>query len=150
MKLDEPTRGAINATLHCLSGCALGEVLGLIIGTALGLSTLATIGIAVALAFVFGYVFTAIPLVRSGMALRAALGVALAADTVSIAVMEVADNLVMLLIPGAMAAGIVNPLFWLSLPLALAAAFLVAVPVNRYLISRGLGHAVVHQHHAQH
>ncbi len=150
MKLDQPTRTAVNATLHCLSGCALGEVIGLIIGTALGLTTLATIGLAVTLAFGFGYIFTTIPLVRSGMALKAALAVALAADTVSIAVMEVVDNAVMLLIPGAMAAGIVNPLFWLSLPLALAAAFLAAVPVNRYLIGRGLGHAVVHQQHGHH
>lgn len=141
------TRLAISATLHCLTGCAIGEVLGIVIGTALGWSNLATIALAVALAFVFGYAFTIGPVMRSGMALSAAIPVALAADTVSIAVMEVVDNGVLLLIPGAMHAGVVSWLFWGSLAFALAVAFVVTVPVNRWLIARGKGHAVVHQHH---
>lgn len=150
MQHESLTQQSINATLHCLTGCAIGEVLGLIIGTALGLSRLATIALAVTLAFVFGYLLTSWPLIKSGMSLGAALGVALAADTVSIAIMEIVDNGVMMLIPGAMDAGLVNPVFWLALPTALAVAFVAAVPVNRYLISKGLGHAVVHKHHHGH
>ena len=141
------TRLAISATLHCLTGCAIGEVLGMVIGTALGWSDTATIVLAVALAFLFGYAFTVGPVLRSGLPLRAAIGVALAADTVSITVMEVVDNAIMLLVPGAMDAGLGNPLFWGALAFALAVAFVVTVPVNRWLIGRGKGHAVVHAHH---
>lgn len=138
---------AWSATLHCLTGCATGEVLGLVIGTALGWGTAPTIALAVALAFFFGYLFTLVPLLRHGMALGAALGLALAADTISITVMEIVDNAVMLLIPGAMDAGLTSPLFWGSLTVALATAALFAFPVNRWLIARGKGHAVVHAHH---
>lgn len=138
---------AINATLHCLTGCAIGEIAGLVIGTALGLSTIATIVLAVALAFVFGYLLSLIPLVKGGLSLKAAFSIALAADTLSIATMEVVDNAVMLVIPGAMEAGIVNPIFWLALAIALTAAFFAAVPVNYYLIKKGKGHALAHAHH---
>lgn len=139
---------AFSATLHCLTGCATGEVLGLVIGTALGWSAGATIGLAVALAFFFGYLFTMLPLLRHGMAFGAAIGLAFASDTISIAVMEVVDNAVMLLIPGAMDSGLTSPLFWGSLVLALIVAGMFAFPVNRWLIARGKGHAVVHAHHS--
>ena len=141
------TRMAVSATLHCLTGCAIGEVLGMIIGTALGWSNLGTIVLAVALAFLFGYSLTIRPVLKSGLPFKAAIGVALAADTVSIAVMEIVDNAVMVLVPGAMEAGLTNWLFWVSLVVSLAIAFVVTVPVNRWLISRGKGHAVVHQYH---
>ncbi len=141
------TRMAVSATLHCLTGCAIGEVLGMVIGTALGWSDVQTIVLAVALAFVFGYAFTIGPVMRSGIPLRAAIPVALAADTVSITVMEIVDNAIMLAIPGAMDAGLTSLLFWGALALALVVAFVVTVPVNRWLISRGKGHAVVHQYH---
>ncbi|MGY1780622.1 DUF4396 domain-containing protein [Geodermatophilus sp. SYSU D01036] len=141
------TRLAVSATLHCLTGCAIGEVLGMVVGTALGWSDVQTIVLAVALAFAFGYAFTIGPVMRSGLALRAAIPVALAADTVSITVMEVVDNAVMLLVPGAMDAGLDSPLFWGALAFALAVAFVVTVPVNRWLIGRGKGHAVVHRYH---
>ena len=140
-------RVAFSATWHCLTGCAVGEVLGVVIGTALGWGNAATIALAVALAFFFGYAFTAVPLLRSGFALGAAAGIALAADTISIAVMEIVDNAVLLVIPGAMEAGLADPLFWGSLAFALAVAFVAAYPVNRWLIARGRGHAVVHSHH---
>jgi len=140
-------RIAFSATVHCLTGCAIGEVLGMIIGTALGWSDLATIALAVVLAFFFGYLLTSLPLLRSGMALGAVVPIALAADTVSIAVMELVDNAILLLIPGAMEAGLGDPGFWAALAVALLIAGLVAYPVNRHLISRGKGHAVVHQHH---
>jgi hypothetical protein len=143
----ELTRLAMSATLHCLTGCAIGEVLGMVIGTALGWSDGATIALAVALAFFFGYSLTIAPVLRSGLPLKAAIGVALAADTLSITVMEIVDNAIMLLIPGAMDAGLTSPLFWGSLAVALAIAFVVTVPVNRWLIGRGRGHAVVHQYH---
>lgn len=142
------TRLAVSATLHCLTGCAIGEVLGLVIGTALGWSTLQTIALAVGLAFLFGYALTIRPVLRSGLPLSAAIPVALAADTLSITVMEVVDNAVMLLVPGAMHAGLASPLFWGALAFALTVAFVVTVPVNRWLIARGRGHAVVHQLHA--
>lgn len=142
------TRLAMVATAHCLTGCAIGEVLGLVIGTALGLSNLTTIVLAVALAFLFGYGLTSIPLLRSGLTLRQVVPLALAADTVSIAVMEIVDNAIMLAVPGAMAAGLASGLFWGALAAALAIAFVVTVPVNRLLIARGRGHAVVHHHHA--
>ncbi|MEW6583970.1 MAG: DUF4396 domain-containing protein [Actinomycetota bacterium] len=141
------TRVAVSATLHCLTGCAIGEVAGLAIGTALGWATAPTIALAVALAFLFGYGLTSLPLLRSGLALSTVVPLALAADTTSIAVMEVVDNLFMLAVPGAMAAGLADALFWGSLAAALAVAFAVTVPVNRALIARGKGHAVVHAHH---
>ena len=140
-------RLAFTATLHCLSGCAVGEVLGMVIGTALGWTALSTIVLAVGLAFVFGYAFTMVPLLRAGLAFGAVLKLALAADTASIAIMEIVDNAIMLVIPGAMDAHLTSPLFWGSLAVALAVAFVVTVPVNRWLIGRGRGHAVVHQYH---
>jgi hypothetical protein len=143
----ELTRMAISATLHCLTGCAIGEVLGVVIGTALGWDTVPTIALAIGLAFVFGYSFTIVPVLRAGLGLAAALGVALAADTISITVMELVDNAVLLLIPGAMDAGLGSVMFWASLAIALAVAFVVTVPINRALIRRGRGHAVVHRYH---
>jgi hypothetical protein len=138
---------AFSATAHCLTGCAIGEVLGLVIGTILGWSTLATIVLATVLAFFFGYSLTMLPLLRSGLALATVLPIAFAADTLSITVMEIVDNLIILVIPGAMEAGLGSLLFWGSLAFALAVAFVAAFPVNRYLIVRGRGHAVVHQYH---
>ncbi len=143
-------RVAFLATVHCLTGCAIGEVLGMIIGTALGWGDLATIVLAILLAFLFGYSLTMLPLLRAGIALGAAVPLALASDTVSIAVMEIVDNAIMLLIPGAMDAGLTNLLFWGSLAVALVIAGAVAFPVNRWLIARGKGHAVVHAHHGHH
>jgi hypothetical protein len=140
-------RLAFSATVHCLTGCAIGEVLGMVIGTALGWGNLATIVLAVALAFLFGYTLTMIPLLRSGMAFGAAMGLAFAADTISITIMEIVDNAIMLIIPGAMDAHLDSPLFWGSLAVALVIAGAAAFPVNRWLISRGRGHAVVHEHH---
>lgn len=144
------TRIAFSATLHCLSGCAIGEVLGMVIGTAIGLSNLQTIGLAIVLAFISGYLLTMLPLLRAGMSFKAASKLALAADTVSIAIMEIVDNAVMLVIPGAMDAPLSSPLFWGSLAFALVVAGLAAWPVNRWLIARGMGHAVVHAHHGHH
>jgi hypothetical protein len=140
-------RTAFSATLHCLTGCAIGEVLGIVIGTALGWGNVATIALAVVLAFFFGYSLTMIPLLRSGLALSTTLPLAFASDTLSITVMEIVDNAVMLVVPGAMEAGLGSFLFWGSLAFALAVAFVAAYPVNRYLISRGRGHAVVHEYH---
>ena len=140
-------RLAFTATVHCLSGCAVGEVLGLVIGTALGWATVPTIALAVGLAFLFGYAFTMIPLLRAGLAFGAVLKLALAADTVSVLIMEIVDNAIMLVIPGAMDAGLGSALFWGSLAVALVIAGAVAFPVNRWLIARGKGHAVIHQHH---
>ena len=138
---------AMAATLHCLTGCAIGEVLGMVVGTAFGLHNAATVVLSVVLAFLFGYGLTMRSVLRSGLALRAALGVALAADTVSIAVMEVVDNGFMVVVPGALGAGLATSLFWLSLVASLALAFVITVPVNRWLMSRGKGHAVVHAYH---
>jgi hypothetical protein len=138
---------AVSATLHCLTGCAIGEIAGLIIGTALGLNNLATIAIAVGLAFLFGYTLSTLPLLKAGLALGTALSVVLAADTLSIATMEIVDNLVMAAIPGAMNAGLVNPIFWVGMAIALTAAFFAAYPVNRNLLKRGKGHALTHQYH---
>jgi Domain of unknown function (DUF4396) len=138
---------AVSATLHCLTGCALGEILGLMIGTALGLGTGWTIALAVALAFLFGYALSTLPLLSAGLGLGPALSVVFAADTLSIATMEVVDNLVMAVVPGAMDAGLVNPVFWLSMALALTVAFFAAWPVNRVLIARGKGHALTHEFH---
>ncbi|HJU47845.1 MAG TPA: DUF4396 domain-containing protein [Gaiellaceae bacterium] len=141
------THRAFFATLHCLTGCAIGEVLGVVIGTALGWGNVATIGLAIVLAFLFGYLLTMTSVLRSGLTVGAAAGVALAADTVSIAVMELVDNAVLLVVPGAMEAGVSDALFWASLALALAVAFVVTLPVNRWLIARGRGHAVAHGLH---
>ncbi|MCD6639642.1 MAG: DUF4396 domain-containing protein [Nocardioides sp.] len=135
---------AISATLHCLTGCAIGEILGLMIGTAAGLGNVATIAVAIALAFVFGYSLSTLPLLRAGLGVGAALSVVLAADTLSIAVMELVDNAVMAVVPGAMEAGLVNPVFWSSMMLALGVAFLAAWPVNAWLLGRGKGHALTH------
>lgn len=138
---------AASATLHCLTGCAIGEITGLIIGEILGLGNLLTIALAVLLAFIFGYSLSLVPLVQAGIALSVAMGTVLAADTLSIATMELVDNLIMYLIPGAMEAGIVNPVFWLSMSLALTVAFFAAYPVNKYLLAKGKGHALLHKHH---
>jgi hypothetical protein len=140
-------RTAWSATLHCLTGCAIGEVAGMAIGTALGWSNLATIGLAVVLAFLFGYALTMRPLLASGLGVKQAAGLALASDTASIGVMEIVDNAIMLVIPGAMDAGLGSILFWAALAAALAIAAVAAFPVNRWLIARGRGHAVVHAHH---
>jgi hypothetical protein len=138
---------AVSATLHCLTGCAIGEVLGMVIGTALGWGDWSTVALAVALAFFFGYSLTIGPVLNAGVPFKAALKVALAADTLSITVMEIVDNAIMLLVPGAMEAGLASWLFWASLAFALAVAFVLTVPVNRWLIGRGRGHAVVHEYH---
>ena len=143
-------RLAFSATAHCLTGCAIGEVLGLVIGTLLGWGNFATIILAVVLAFFFGYSLTMLPLLRSGIALAATLPLAFASDTLSITVMEIVDNLIVLLIPGAMDAGLGSLLFWGSLAFSLAVAFVAAFPVNRWLIARGKGHAVVHEYHGGH
>ncbi len=140
-------RMAALATLHCLTGCAIGEVLGMVVGTAAGLHNAATVVVSVALAFVFGYALTMRGVIRAGVPLRQALKVALAADTVSIAVMELIDNTVMVGVPGAMDAGLADVLFWVSLVASLALAFVVTTPVNRWMIGRGKGHAVVHAYH---
>jgi hypothetical protein len=148
---DMPTSGraldrvALSATLHCLTGCAIGEITGLVVGTALGFSNLATIALSIALAFLFGYSLTSLPLLRAGMALGAVVPIALASDTLSIAIMEVVDTAIVLAIPGAMDAGLGDPLFWGSLAVALAIAGAAAFPANRWLIARGRGHAVVHR-----
>lgn len=138
---------ALRATVHCLTGCGIGEVLGLVMSDALGWEVVPAIALAVALAFTFGYALTLVPLLRAGLALRRAMGLTLVADTLSITVMEITDNAVILAVPGAMAAGIGSLLFWASLAVALAAAFAAAYPVNRWLIGRGSGHAVLHGHH---
>jgi hypothetical protein len=147
-RYSELTRTAISATLHCLTGCAIGEILGLVIATALGWGNTASAVLSISLAFVFGYSFTMLPLLRSGMGLRQSLPVAFASDTFSIATMETIDTATILLVPGAMAAGLGDGLFWGSLAGALFLAFWAAVPVNRWLIARGRGHAVMHAHHA--
>lgn len=138
------TRQALDATRHCLTGCAIGDVVGLLISGALGFTTEGSVVAGIALAFVFGYSFTFIPLLQAGMALGRAAGLTLAADTISIVVMETVDNLVVLLVPGAMVAGVGDPLFWGSLVVGLIIAFAVAFPVNRSLIARGRGHALAH------
>lgn len=136
---------AISATLHCLTGCAIGEVAGFAIGTALGFSDLGTIALAVGLAFLFGYSLTSLPLLRAGLALATVIPIALAADTLSIATMEIVDNLIMVVIPGAMESGLGDVLFWGALSFALAIAFVLTVPVNRWLLARGKGHTAVHE-----
>jgi hypothetical protein len=141
-------RLAFSATWHCLTGCAIGEILGLVLATWWGWGNAASIALAIVLAFCFGYAFTFVPLARGGMALGSAVGIAFAADTLSITVMEIVDNAIILIVPGAMEAGLDTFLFWGSLALALAIAFVAAFPVNRWLIARGKGHAVAHAHHA--
>ncbi|WP_336204161.1 DUF4396 domain-containing protein [Nonomuraea sp. LPB2021202275-12-8] len=138
---------AASATLHCLTGCAIGEVLGLVIATALGWATVPSIALAVVLAFFFGYLLTLIPLRRAGVDWRRAIRLALAADTVSILVMEIVDNGVMLVVPGAMDAGLASALFWGALAFSLLVAFLVTAPVNKWIMGRGKGHAVIHAYH---
>jgi hypothetical protein len=138
---------ASSATLHCLTGCAIGEVLGLVIATALGWSVAPSIALAVVLAFLFGYLLTLIPLRRAGVGWGSAVKLALAADTVSIIVMEIVDNGVMLVIPGAMTAGLTSALFWGALAVSFAVAFVVTTPVNKWIIGRGKGHAVIHAYH---
>jgi len=138
---------AAKATLHCLTGCAIGEVLGMIIGTALGWGNAPTMVLAIALAFFFGYALTLRGVLAAGLDLRSAVRVALAADTLSILVMEIVDNGVLLLVPGAMDAHLDDALFWGALAFAFAVAFLVTTPVNKWMIGRGKGHAVVHRHH---
>jgi Domain of unknown function (DUF4396) len=140
---------AVSATVHCLTGCAIGEVLGLVLATWWGWSDAPSIALAVALAFFFGYSLTIWPLLRSGLPFRAAIGAALAADTVSIFVMELVDNAVILAVPGAMEAGLDDILFWGTLAFSLVVAFVVTLPVNRALIRRGKGHAVVHSYHSR-
>ena len=142
------TRSAIQATLHCLTGCAIGEVLGMVIVTALGWGNTASIAVSVVLAFVFGYSLTLRPVIAAGVPLRRALRLAVASDTVSITTMEVVDNAFILVVPGAIAAGLTDSLFWWSLGLSLVIAFALTVPVNRWLIARGRGHAVMHELHA--
>lgn len=145
--MDDLTKTAIQATLHCLTGCAIGEVLGMVIGTALGLHDFWMIVLAIALAFGFGYGLTMVPLLRAKMTFKEAWRVALASDTVSIASMEIVDNLIVVLIPGALMATLSDDLFWGSLAFSLVVAFILTVPVNRWLIARGMGHAHAHHHH---
>jgi len=142
-----PNKTAASATLHCLTGCAIGEVIGMIITTAFGWAAAPSVILSIVLAFVFGYSLSMLPLLRHGLTLKRALGLALAADTVSITVMELADNGFVLAVPGAINAGLTTALFWISLAISLVVAFAAAFPVNRYLISRGKGHAVIHEHH---
>jgi hypothetical protein len=144
MHADDVNQLALSATLHCLTGCAIGEVVGVVIGTALGWSNGATIALAIVLAFIFGYSLTSLPLLRGGLALAAVIPIAFASDTLSIAVMEIVDNAIILVIPGAMDAGLDDVLFWGSLSLALFVAGFFAYPVNRWLLLRGKGHAAVH------
>jgi hypothetical protein len=141
---------ALRATIHCLTGCSIGEVLGMVLGSALGWDNMHTMVVSIILAFAFGYALTLIPLRRSGLAMGTALGLAFASDTLSIAVMEVIDNATMLVVPGAMNAGLDSPLFWGTMALSLVLAGVAAFPINRWLIARGRGHAVVHQYHGTH
>ena len=140
-------RLAFSATTHCLTGCSIGEVLGMVIGTVLGWGNWATIALSVALAFVFGYLLTLLPLLQAGMKFVVAFGLAFASDTLSITIMEVVDSAVMVVIPGAMNAGLSDPVFWISLIVSLVLAGIAAFPANRWLIARGRGHALVHAHH---
>jgi hypothetical protein len=143
-------RMAVSATLHCLTGCAIGEVLGLVIGTAYGWNVLATTALAVVLAFVFGFSLSTLPLIRANVGFWAALSVVVAADTLSITTMEIVDNVVMMVVPGALHAGLANPIFWISMVVALTAAFFAALPVNRYLLGKGKGHALLMKYHNHH
>jgi len=147
MHSESLNRSAVRATAHCLTGCAIGEVLGMVIATALGWGNSASIAISVVLAFVFGYALALGPILGAGVPLRRAAGLTVASDTISIATMELIDNAFLLVVPGAMAASLSDGLFWWSLALSLAIAFVITVPVNRWLIARGRGHAVVHHLH---
>jgi hypothetical protein len=144
---DDSWGTAFTATVHCLTGCAIGEVLGMVIGTALGLSNPVTVLISIALAFVFGYALTSLPLLRAGMAFAVVAPIAFASDTVSISIMEVVDNTIVAAIPGGLDQTLSDPGFYALLALSLLIAGLAAWPVNRWLIARGKGHAVVHEHH---
>jgi Domain of unknown function (DUF4396) len=144
------TRLAFSATVHCLTGCAIGEVLGMVLSSWWGWGTVASILLSITLAFIFGYGLTSLPLVRSGLPLRSVAPLAFASDTASISTMEVVDNLFILVVPGAIAAGLGDALFWWSLAVSLLVAGAVAWPVNRWLIARGRGHAVVHGYHDHH
>jgi len=154
MTADTDTRSlnrmALSATLHCLTGCAIGEVAGLIIGMALGLGAVATILLAVTLAFLFGFGLSTLPLLRAGMTFSMALPLVLAADTLSIATMEVVDNFIMAIVPGAMSSGLTHPLFWITMTFSLVAAFFAAYPVNKYLLKKNRGHALVMKYHTKH
>jgi hypothetical protein len=141
---------AISATLHCLLGCSIGEVLGMVLGTAWEWSNFATVVLSIGLAFLFGYALSLLPLMRAGLTFKAAIPIVLAADTLSILSMEIVDNLVVISVPGAMDAGLTDSLFWASLALSLVIAFIVTVPVNWYLLTRGKGHALVHEYHHKH
>lgn len=141
---------ALLATLHCLTGCAVGEIIGMIISSALSWPAIPSVALSICLAFLFGYSFSAVPLLRAGLALKKALLLVLAADTISIAVMEIADNGFILIVPGAINAGLDTLLFWISMLVSLVVAFIVAFPVNKYLITKGMGHAVVHEYHHAH
>lgn len=145
--MDELTKSAVKATLHCLTGCAIGEVLGMVIASALNFTVFISVVLSVVLAFAFGYGLSIRPVLKADVPFKKAVKVALAADTVSISSMEIVDNLVVVVIPGAIAAGLTSYLFWGSLTLSLIVAFIITVPVNRYLIKRGKGHAVAHQYH---
>jgi hypothetical protein len=147
LSMNPQWRTAVSATLHCLTGCAIGEVLGMVIGTALGWPAVPTVILSVALAFFFGYALTLRPVLRAGVSFRAAIPIALAADTLSITVMEVVDNAIIVAIPGAMEAGLASLLFWGALAGSLVIAFVVTVPVNKWTIGRGRGHAVMHKYH---
>ena len=140
-------RTAFSATVHCLTGCAIGEVLGMVLATGWGWGNFASIVLAVALAFVFGYSLTLLPIIRAGVSVRRALPIAFASDTASIALMELVDNAFILIVPGAIDAGLDQALFWWSLGVSLIVAFAFALPLNRWLISRGKGHAVAHAYH---
>lgn len=141
---------ALSATLHCLTGCAIGEIAGLILGAAFGWPNLTTVAVSIGLAFLFGYTLSIVPLLKSGLSVKKAMSLVLAADTLSILIMEIVDNAVVVITPGAMGMGLVNPVFWWTLALALFVAFWAAFPVNRYLLQHGKGHALVHQYHHGH
>jgi uncharacterized protein DUF4396 len=143
-------RLAFGATTHCLTGCSIGEVLGMVIGTALGWGNWPTVALSVVLAFMFGYLMTVLPLLQADMGFGTALTLAFASDTLSITIMEIVDSVVMVVIPGAMNAGLTDPLFWISLIVSLVLAGIAAFPANRWLIARGRGHALVHAHHGHH
>lgn len=145
--MDPLTKNAVQATVHCLLGCSIGEVLGMVIGTAFNIDNTGMIILSIVLAFVFGYSLTILPVLKAGLSLKKALGIAFASDTVSITSMEVMDNAVVIVIPGALNAGLNTVLFWASLAISLVVAFVITVPVNRWLIKRGKRHAVMHEYH---
>lgn len=150
MHSENLTKMAVQATLHCLTGCAIGEVLGMVLGTAWNLSNLVTVVLSVALAFLFGYALSLRSVLKNGVPLKKAVRIVLLADTLSITTMEIVDNAVIVLVPGAMDTHLADPLFWGTLMISLVVAFVVTVPVNRWLIARGKGHAVMHEHHHHH